>query len=302
MGLFTKNEVTILKESSDAKEYLSKLEELLPKASGEIKEKIEKEITITNAGIIGEDNILYELKNSGMDLVVLHDIYLESKDGLSAQIDFLVITKKITFVIECKNLFGNIQIDNKGNFIRTIEYKGHKRKEGIYSPITQNQRHLNVIQNIILDNNNAILGAIKKSAFKDTLKSLVILANSKTALDDRYATKEVKSKVHRADQLVKVMKDLCSVSNNYSSSHKEMIENGNVWLSRSKTNPKDYLKKYQELVDSLEMKEEASTDEKICPRCGSTLVLRTAKKGVNAGNQFWGCSNFPKCRYIENIK
>ena len=36
-----------------------------------------------------------------------------------------------------------------------------------------------------------------------------------------------------------------------------------------------------------------------CPRCGSELVLRTAKRGNNAGNQFYGCSNFPKCRYIQ---
>ena len=36
-----------------------------------------------------------------------------------------------------------------------------------------------------------------------------------------------------------------------------------------------------------------------CPRCGSDLVLRTAKKGPNAGSQFWGCSAFPKCRHTE---
>jgi restriction system protein len=37
-----------------------------------------------------------------------------------------------------------------------------------------------------------------------------------------------------------------------------------------------------------------------CPKCGSDLVERTAKKGVNAGNKFWGCSSFPKCRHITN--
>lgn len=39
--------------------------------------------------------------------------------------------------------------------------------------------------------------------------------------------------------------------------------------------------------------------DKICPKCGSKLVERTAKRGPNAGNTFWGCSNFPKCRYTE---
>jgi hypothetical protein len=39
-----------------------------------------------------------------------------------------------------------------------------------------------------------------------------------------------------------------------------------------------------------------------CPRCGGELVLRMAKKGTNAGKQFWGCSNFAKtyCNYVRD--
>jgi hypothetical protein len=33
-----------------------------------------------------------------------------------------------------------------------------------------------------------------------------------------------------------------------------------------------------------------------CPKCGSEMVLRTAKSGANQGEKFWGCSNFPQCR------
>ena len=33
-----------------------------------------------------------------------------------------------------------------------------------------------------------------------------------------------------------------------------------------------------------------------CPQCGAIMVLRTAKKGTNAGSNFWGCSNYPSCR------
>jgi restriction system protein len=32
-----------------------------------------------------------------------------------------------------------------------------------------------------------------------------------------------------------------------------------------------------------------------CPRCDSPMVLRTAKRGVHSGEQFWGCSTYPKC-------
>ena len=38
-----------------------------------------------------------------------------------------------------------------------------------------------------------------------------------------------------------------------------------------------------------------------CPRCSSAMVKRTAKGGDNAGKEFWGCSNFPKCREIMPV-
>lgn len=33
-----------------------------------------------------------------------------------------------------------------------------------------------------------------------------------------------------------------------------------------------------------------------CPRCGSPMILRRAKKGANAGSAFYGCSRYPACR------
>lgn len=38
--------------------------------------------------------------------------------------------------------------------------------------------------------------------------------------------------------------------------------------------------------------------QKFCPKCESKMVLRTARKGPNAGGKFWGCSRYPKCGYI----
>jgi DNA topoisomerase-1 len=40
-----------------------------------------------------------------------------------------------------------------------------------------------------------------------------------------------------------------------------------------------------------------------CPECHKgTLVLRTAKAGKNKGNQFLGCSRFPKCKHISSYE
>jgi four helix bundle suffix protein len=33
-----------------------------------------------------------------------------------------------------------------------------------------------------------------------------------------------------------------------------------------------------------------------CPLCGKPMTLRTARKGAQAGSQFWGCSGYPECR------
>lgn len=32
-----------------------------------------------------------------------------------------------------------------------------------------------------------------------------------------------------------------------------------------------------------------------CPVCGKEMILRTARRGQNTGNKFFGCSDFPKC-------
>ncbi len=38
-----------------------------------------------------------------------------------------------------------------------------------------------------------------------------------------------------------------------------------------------------------------------CPKCGSPMVLRTAKSCPNAGSQFYGCQKYPACRGTRNI-
>jgi len=32
-----------------------------------------------------------------------------------------------------------------------------------------------------------------------------------------------------------------------------------------------------------------------CPKCGASMMRRTARRGVNPGQEFWGCSTYPKC-------
>ncbi len=194
MALFQKKFGPVfLKEESDAANFITKMGELENKTSDpKLKSEIQKQIKLASYGEVGERNIRFELKNSGMDMYVLHDIYLEFED-LSAQIDYLVITRKKIYIIECKNLIGNIEIDHQGNFIRTYELFGRKVKEGVYSPITQNSRHLEVIKNVRKSSKaNRFAKAAFEHHFNKSYVSLVVLANPKMYLNARYAKKDVR--------------------------------------------------------------------------------------------------------------
>jgi hypothetical protein len=63
-------------------------------------------------------------------------------------------------------------------------------------------------------------------------------------------------------------------------------------------------KQFLQMLESVEWKfnpavQNVLLDErKICPKCEAEMVLRTATKGRNIGQQFWGCSTYPRCKGI----
>ncbi len=197
--------------------------------SKEEKSYLYEEIQKYKYGIQGENKILYELKNSHIPMYILHDINLEYKD-YKAQIDFIILTKKNYYIIECKNLYGNISIDNKGNFYRI----NNKNKVGIYNPITQLDRHINIIRRYIEDRNNFIGKLIVKKIFDSMYHGIVVLANDNTVVEDKYAPKNVKNKVIRADKLIEYIKYIEKNTDSYASSEKDIISSCNNILALCK--------------------------------------------------------------------
>jgi len=45
----------------------------------------------------------------------------------------------------------------------------------------------------------------------------------------------------------------------------------------------------------------APMDASTCPLCSKSMVRRTAKRGRNAGGEFWGCAGYPACRGTRPI-
>ncbi|MBO7375799.1 MAG: hypothetical protein J6V01_01745, partial [Clostridia bacterium] len=57
----------ILKEDSDAERFIAEMTELAREAPESIRKEIDAQVKIANYGLAGEKNILFELKNSGLD-------------------------------------------------------------------------------------------------------------------------------------------------------------------------------------------------------------------------------------------
>lgn len=317
MGLFDKIKQPIfLKDVDSAEAQLQALQELAKTSSGPLMTKLEQDIRYLEAGITGENAIKYELRNSHIPMFVLHDLYLEY-DELSVQIDFLIITRKHNFIVECKNLYGDIEITAGGDFVRTVTYGHNKKREGIYSPVTQNKRHMELIKQIrSAEQKNIVMKALFEKNFDNRYRSIVVLANPKTVLNAKYAKKEVRDQVIRADQLSAYIRKINADPKAVEISEKDMEELAQFFLGIHKPRETDYTEKYRNLMQSQEIPESsesrisspapapASTDkteQPVCPRCGAGLVRRKATRGENAGKEFYGCTNFPKCRYINPI-
>ncbi len=309
MGLFEKiKEPVFLKRDSSADEQLAALQALRETVPPALQEQIDRDIRALQAGIAGEKNILFELENSHLPMFVLRDLNLEF-DGKKAQIDFLLITRRRNYVVECKNLYGNIEIGSGGDFVRTLSYGGRFQKEGIYSPITQNQRHLDLIFELRrAEKSNVLIRSLFEKNFSENYRSVIVLANPKTVLNTRYAKREVREIVIRADQLADYIRRSNAQSNLSSASNKEMEALARFFLAQHHPASADFTAKYrQQQGESAEPQADpppssaAHSPQLLCPRCGAPMVRRRATRGPNAGKEFYGCTNYPRCRGIVNI-
>lgn len=289
MGLFDIFRDTIfLKEDSDLEKQINELKEIRDKVKD--KDKIDKDIRLLELGLQGEKEIAFELKNANIGMYVLHDITLTFED-LKAQIDYVIVTKGSVYLIECKNLIGNITVDNKGQFSREFVVNGRKIKEGIYSPYTQAQRHKEIIKKRWLSKTNKLLATMREKYFDNYwYKPLVVLSNSKSILNTKYAPREIKNNTIRVDQLIDYIKnDIANYDKDLYSSKKTMEEIAQSFLESNVSEYVSIADRYKDEVG----KEEVVNDG-ICPSCGGKLVKREGKYG-----EFFGCSNYPKCRFTR---
>ena len=189
-----------LKENSTLQKRVKELESLLEKDPQN--EQLQQELFLSKKGLKGEDEIAYQLKKANIGMYVLRDINIEYED-LKAQIDFVVITPWCCYFIECKNLMGNITLDDRGNFIREYKYKGHSVKKGMESPYRQVCAQREVYKKIWMKKQGKLKTLLFEKSFEETYRVLVVAANGENILDTKNAPKDIKYEVIKADALIR---------------------------------------------------------------------------------------------------
>ena len=190
-------ETTFLKDFNRDNENLKKLSKLHNICrDNKTKKLIEKDMSLIRRGLEGENYVYFELKNSLLPMICMHDVRIEV-DGLFAQIDFLAITNKFIYILETKHLVGDIRINSNGDFIRIIRDKSNRiiKEEGMYNPVTQGDRHARLLTKFLEKKNLVINQSLP-------VKSIAVLANPKTVLNKDYAPEHIKNNIYRYDQIV----------------------------------------------------------------------------------------------------
>lgn len=245
------NKPIFLKSNSSLKTQLKQLESIFDKLEDKDKNDVKIKMRILRSGISGENQIAFELANSDMPMYIIRDLHIEC-DGLAAQIDFMVITKKLVYVIESKNMIGDVEINANGDFIRKFILDGQKIEECIYSPVTQNMRHLNIVKKLRTKSKPVAVASRFEEKFLEMYKSLVVLPNSKTILTrDKNHESDV---VIKADQLINYIKDMDSKSRTICERDSELMDIA-IFFLKQHTEPKiNYIAKYNIVNDIVTKK------------------------------------------------
>ncbi|WP_338472824.1 NERD domain-containing protein [Niallia sp. XMNu-256] len=226
-----------IKDFERENQQLMDLIELSDRVKSNKKKLIDKDIALLKYGMDGEQNVYYELKNSFIPMLCLHDIRLEY-NGYAAQFDFIVITSKYIYVIETKKLSGDVEINSDGDFIRILKngYGKIIKKEGMYSPISQNKRHVNILKEILI--NEGVIRTLP-------IESAVVIANAKTIVKKDKAPKEISNVIYKYDQIVNLLnRELNDKNNEKNMLEKYMYQIANFLMDHHKPITYDYMAKY----------------------------------------------------------
>lgn len=243
----------------------------------------------------------------GREGKVLRNVYIPRDDLEITEIDLLFITVKGIFVIESKNFSGWIFGNEKDRY--WTQSLSHNNKYRFYNPVWQNRGHVRWLGEY-LDTDVPMFSIVVFSE-RCELKKVTVSSDDVLVIkrpDLRTSIEAIWDKFpdsleeKRVKEIYEKLEPLTDKDEAHKRARIADIQDRFV-ASEGKTQTEDKAEPVStESGSSTAAVSSADAGESlVCPRCGGKLVLRTAKRGEHAGNQFYGCSNYPKCRYIRNL-
>ena len=276
---------------------------------------------LNNSGRYGEYlayKKLERLENSGAKF--LFNLYIPKSNGETTEIDMIMICSKGIFVFESKNYSGWIfGSENQKNWCQTLpQGRGKSRKEHFYNPIMQNNSHIKNLKTFLRE--DIPMHSIITFSERCTLKSINIQSNNIHIIHRNAVFNVVKQiccqnsedilNTEKISYIYNMLYPYTQTEDKIKKQHIETIqqntktETENTTISTKAAETEKNIQPENitesEIVCTIHI--ESEEQDLRCPKCNNNLILRTATKGKNMGKQFYGCSNFPRCRYIQNIK
>ena len=206
---------------------------------------------------------------------ILHNIILPTTEGITTQIDHIVVSRFGIFVIETKNysgwIFGN---EKQTQWTQCLGRGRRAQKSHFQNPLRQNWRHICTLADLLQVPQEAFVSIIAfcgSGEFKTEMPANVLYS----ARLARYIRSFDQPILDDGD-----VEALFLAISAWDASVGKIRRATHVANLRAAHDPK----KLAQTCESGELK---------CPKCGAPMVLRQPKSG---GTPFYGCSTFPKCR------
>jgi hypothetical protein len=230
-----------------------------------------KYISPEHKGAIGEAMVARKLKKlPEQEYKVFHNIYLKTREG-SSQIDHIIVSIYGIFVIETKNYSGWIfGSENKEYWTQTIFDNKYKFR----NPIKQNWAHIYALKEILSDYKYIKYYPIIVFTESAELKSIT------SEVPVVYDYELVQTIMDYKEQQILSF---------------DQVDNIILRITENNVQDKDINKEHIQNIYNQMYEEEQKINSLICPKCGGTLAIRNGPYG-----SFYGCSNYPKCKFKKN--
>lgn len=201
----------------------------------------------------------------------VHNVTLQTPDG-TTQIDHILVSRFGIFVVETKHMKGWIfGSERDAQWTQKI----FRASFQFQNPLRQNYKHVKALEAVLdipVDLIHSIVVFSGASTFKTPMPANVVRGG-------RYIgfIRSFQQQVFSDAQVEEIL--------------------GRIQATRL---PQTNITRSQH-IESLRARRDPAVGGN-CPRCGNRMVLRTAKQGKNAGERFWGCSTFPRCRAAQRVE